>query len=234
MAKVHDAWLARQRARWMRPNAHLCMRPDAHRFVQPDLQRRLRPDWKRCVQPGFEPVILSLLEGKANFNPSQPRVPKGNPDGGQWIDEGADEGSAVSESEGGGAGENAEVGAARRAPGFSRAKGHHPVPRAVFRKRAFPEETKKVFEETSTGPLRAGPHRWSREHDIYNEAVDKLLDKFLGEKGLTSEATRPEHAREFIDVVRRSRDPRIREFNLNILRRELNYIMRFGPRRPEQ
>jgi hypothetical protein len=180
MTNLHERWLARHRARWMPPNAHLYMRPDAHRFAQPDLQRWLRPDWKRYVQPGFEPVILSLLEGKANFNPSQPRVPKGNPDGGQWTEEGGDGGYPASERDGDG--ENTELGAARRAPGFSRAKGQHPVPRAVLRKRAFPEETKKVFEETSTGPLRAGPHRWSREHDIYNGAVDELLDKFLAEK----------------------------------------------------
>jgi len=77
MTKLHDAWRAQQRARAMRPNAHLWIRPDAHRFI--------RHDWKRFVRPGFEEPILALLEGKANFNPNQPRVPKGNPDGGQWT-----------------------------------------------------------------------------------------------------------------------------------------------------
>lgn len=85
MTKSHDAWLARQRARWLRPNAHLYVRPDARRF--------LRPDWKRFVQPGFEPpAVLSLPEGKANFSPSQPRVPKGNSDGGQWTNAGGSSG----------------------------------------------------------------------------------------------------------------------------------------------
>jgi hypothetical protein len=87
MSKLHDAWLAKQRARWMRPNAHLYMRPDAHRFAQPDLQRWLRPDWTRYVQPAFQPFYQAPLEGKVNFNPSQPRVPKGSPGGGQWTDE---------------------------------------------------------------------------------------------------------------------------------------------------
>jgi hypothetical protein len=50
--------------------------------MQPNAQRWLRPDWKRFVQPGFEPFILSLFEGKA-FDPNQPRVPAGHPDGGQ-------------------------------------------------------------------------------------------------------------------------------------------------------
>lgn len=85
MITSHDAWLARQHARWLCPNAHLFARPDAQRF--------LRPDWKHFVQPGFAPpAVLSLPEGKANFNPGQPRVPKGNPDGGQWTDAGGSSG----------------------------------------------------------------------------------------------------------------------------------------------
>jgi hypothetical protein len=31
--------------------------------------------------------VLDALYGKANFNPNQPRVPRGNPDGGQWTDD---------------------------------------------------------------------------------------------------------------------------------------------------
>lgn len=34
---------------------------------------------------------LANLLGKAGFRPDQPRVPRGNPDGGQWIDEGGAE-----------------------------------------------------------------------------------------------------------------------------------------------
>lgn len=30
-------------------------------------------------------LALRQLAGKANFNPNQPRVPRGNPDGGQWT-----------------------------------------------------------------------------------------------------------------------------------------------------
>lgn len=81
MARFDDA----QRARWLRPNARIYVRPGGRCFMQPDACRFLRPDWKRFVQPGFAPVFLSQLEGKANFNPNQPRVPKGNPNGGQWT-----------------------------------------------------------------------------------------------------------------------------------------------------
>ncbi len=37
---------------------------------------------------------LELLLRKANFNPNQPRVPAGSPDGGRWIDSGSAGGSA--------------------------------------------------------------------------------------------------------------------------------------------
>ena len=114
MTKLNDAWLARQRARRLRPNAHLYMRPDAHRFVRPDAQRFLRPDWKRYGQPGFEPPFVhALLEGKANFSPGQPRVPKGNPDGGQWTDEGGGSGDnlgAMGDSDEGGGGNDSPPG----------------------------------------------------------------------------------------------------------------------------
>lgn len=86
-----------------------------------------------------------------------------------------------------------------------------------------------MFEETTTGRLRV-PHKWSRDHDIYNKAVGELLDSFLAKNGLIAETTRPHHAREFVDVVRRSADPRIRKFNLNLMRREIMHIMRVGPR----
>jgi len=41
--------------------------------------RALRAEWDHFRQS---------LEEKANFNPNQPRVPAGNPDGGQWTSEG--------------------------------------------------------------------------------------------------------------------------------------------------
>ncbi len=112
MTDLHDAWLAKHRARWLRPNAHLYMRPDAHRFARPDAQRFLRPDWKRYGQPGFDPPFVhALLEGKANFNPGQPRVPAGNPDGGQWTRGEVGNGGTAD-----GAGGNDQEGPEARAP----------------------------------------------------------------------------------------------------------------------
>jgi hypothetical protein len=53
---------AYQRARWLRPDAERWMRPDAYR-------------WRKPVHPDEQ-----------KYNPGQPRVPAGNPDGGQWTD----------------------------------------------------------------------------------------------------------------------------------------------------
>lgn len=40
-------------------------------------------------------VAFARLRTKAGFNPNQPRVPAGNPDGGQWTDTGASRGSSA-------------------------------------------------------------------------------------------------------------------------------------------
>lgn len=71
MPPIHPAYLERERQRWLRH--------DAHRF--------LRPDWRRYVQSGSElAAYYESIEQK--YRPDQPRVPAGNPDGGQWADEG--------------------------------------------------------------------------------------------------------------------------------------------------
>lgn len=73
MIDRHEAWLAKQRARFVRNNANLWLRHDRHRFLKPEYPVRLARLWP---------------EAKANFNSDQPRVPKGNPDGGRWSGDG--------------------------------------------------------------------------------------------------------------------------------------------------
>lgn len=68
MAQFKDAYTEHQLKRWMRP--------DAHHFV--------RPDWRRSVQPGSDlSSVFELYESK--YSPNQPRVPAGDPAGGQWT-----------------------------------------------------------------------------------------------------------------------------------------------------
>lgn len=72
-----NAWLRHQQERWLRPDAHRWIRPDAARFIAPG----------STVADVFPALSLK-------YNPSQPRVPAGNSDGGQWTDGGS--GSAAS------------------------------------------------------------------------------------------------------------------------------------------
>lgn len=58
------------------------MRPDAARF--------LRPDWRRFFRPGDQnnPVRRIYESFERKFSSDQPRVPRGNPGGGQWTNDG--------------------------------------------------------------------------------------------------------------------------------------------------
>lgn len=69
MTERESAYLRAQQARWMRPDADRWIRPDAARFLK---------------QGTDVASIYPALERK--YSPSQPRVPAGNPDGGQWTD----------------------------------------------------------------------------------------------------------------------------------------------------
>jgi hypothetical protein len=73
---MHDRealWLAHQRRRWMMP--------DPSRWLQPDQSKWLQPDQSRFQPP-------QSYERK--YSPDQPRVPAGNPEGGQWTGGGGD------------------------------------------------------------------------------------------------------------------------------------------------
>jgi len=79
-----DDPLARERRRWMRPNADLYVRPDAYRWMSPASPRLFGKDAVGYFWP--EPTRTeptSIPEYK--YNPDQPRVPAGNPDGGQRV-----------------------------------------------------------------------------------------------------------------------------------------------------
>lgn len=168
----------------------------------------LHADWRLAIG--------DIYARKAGFRPSQPRWPKGHgDDSGRW-------------SGGPGTGAPAAGGnSAGRNPG-----GHHFVPREIFQKESLKPETRKVFEEGATGPLRGQIHRGGEGHDIYNRAVKEALDRFKAENQIVrSEDMTPEQARRFLDDVKRSSDPRIRNFNMRIYMREFQYYLRRLPRR---
>lgn len=69
MTLREDAFLRHQCERWLRP--------DAARWVRPDIARYLRFGSN---------VVEAGLPVERKYSPNQPRVPAGNPDGGQWTD----------------------------------------------------------------------------------------------------------------------------------------------------
>ncbi|MGE0750270.1 MAG: hypothetical protein AB7K64_06730 [Variibacter sp.] len=157
-------------------------------------------------------------ECKENFNPDQPRIPAGNPDGGQWT-------------YGDGAASDAtptDISGARRLG--SRPHGHHFVSHSVYSKLPLRPETRKVFDEAKTGRLHGDWHGWDRDHQDYNLAVKEALEKFMADRRIQPEQMTPDQAHEFVNSVKRSSDLRIRRYNVRIYMREIMYWMRRGPR----
>lgn len=115
-------WLAHQRKRWMlpdpsrwlQPDQSKWMRPDAHRWMQPNQKLYLGPQpHERKDEQGPVADIDELLRLKSElealqaeikfrrllrtikaYNPNQPRVPAGSPDGGEWTAGGGTSGGA--------------------------------------------------------------------------------------------------------------------------------------------
>jgi hypothetical protein len=175
-----------------------------------------------------------LRTSKANFNPNQPRVPAGNPDGGQWITDGpgptqepesdpirvAQIENSVTDADG---------------TPYYKPGGHHEMPKGVYNKWNLRPETRRVFEQATTGKvpsmfLRTTPdgvpvgNFWNGPngaHGIYNEAVQQLSERFLDKNAIKAENMTPDQARVLLKEIRESEDPRIRNFNgtMRFLRR---------------
>ncbi len=154
--------------------------------------------------------FVGLLKG--GYNPDQPRVPAGSADGGQWTSEGGVSGSSGSSGKSG---------------------GHHYVSRSVYEKLPLQPETKKVFDQATTVKLKAGPHLWSSPHFDYNAAVSKKFDAFLAQNDIRPEDMTPDQARKFVDLIKTSREPAIRNFNMRIYMREIRFWLFRMPRGSE-
>ncbi len=158
------------------------------------------------------PSLSSQLR-KYGYNPNEPRVPAGNPDGGQWTSDGVqvaqnDDGRSKSD-----------------AIPPSRGEGHHWVPKGVYEKEPLRPETREVFENAISGPLADNSvNRWNTEHRAYNEAVQDAFNTFLQTNNITSEEMTPEQAQNFVDEVKASNDPRIYNLKMKILHQALRYI----------
>jgi hypothetical protein len=136
MPPPDSPWLRHHRQRWLRHEAHLWIRPDAARFFPPgtdpaDINPTLPRKSDAAQAAAFEAELAAEVEAgyrllavlreevaelraelkrrrleEAKYSPSQPRVPAGNPRGGQWSNR--NEGGAG--SGGFGSGDSAELG----------------------------------------------------------------------------------------------------------------------------
>ena len=215
MSSDDFAWLDKMRSRWLRPNGHLYVRPDGARYLRPDGHRYLRPDHAR-----FDP--LDALVRK--YSPDQPRVPAGNPDGGQWTD--GNVGNDISPDA---PADTDEFESAQK----PRGRGHHWVAREIFEneKYNFRPETLQVFEDETTGPLNdPKSNRYDRLHRQYNKAVEDAVNEYLKRNNISSEQMSPGQAKSFVEEIKASREPRILQFRTRMLLREALFWLRRGPR----
>jgi hypothetical protein len=169
------------------------------------------------------PLLVRSELRKAGFNPSEPRVPAGNPDGGQWTNDGghsADDSRVLSDAPSTGWIPGAQYAA----------DGHHWVPKGVYEKEALKPEVKRVFENAKSGPLADNSvNRWNVEHRNYNDAVQEDFNAFLQRNKITSQQMTPDQARQFVDEVFTSADPRIRALKMKVMHQMLRYFLLRGP-----
>lgn len=192
MPPIDAAYLAHQRKRWMRPNAHL--------FI--------RPDWRRFVRPGDrDSHPFALYERK--YRPDQLRDEIG-----RWADEGGAGKPLRSATK---KPDITELSAASR-----KGRGHHYVATAEVNKRNISDEAKKVFFENSTGPLLdVRSNKWDELHKTYNKAVGEALDDYLKDAATSPDKMTADQAREFVNQIKTSTDPRVRDYNFGIHIREI-------------
>jgi len=179
----------------------------------------LTDDEKRAAT-GYEPLPASSLTTLlAKYSPDQPRVPAGNPDGGQWTS-GGEGGEAAGDEE-----TDQELLPENAMPVAWKADGHHFMIQSLFRKWGLKPETEKIFDNAKTGKLYAPGHIFDGPHRQYNEAIKALSDDFLARNNLTGREhlMTPDQARGLLKEIRESRDVRIWNYNRMILLRELRY-----------
>lgn len=181
---------------------------------------RLRWKWHFAALR-FEAALRNHLRALKAYDPNQPRVPAGNPEGGQWT--------------AGEQGQHAPVRLAQLTGTLSdidgtpyyKPGGHHEMSKAIYGKWDLRPETRRVFEQATTGKLPSAFLRTTPDgvpignfwngpngaHHSYNQAVQELADRFLQENNITPESMTPNEARALLKEIRESRDPRIRDFN---------------------
>jgi hypothetical protein len=250
--------------------------------IDPFSRRPLTPDeWRaraRRIESELEGLTIDELmrgrraytdersgpvgRGARGYDPSQPRIPAGHPDGGQWTDEARGNAGQWTDEALGNAGQwtdEALGNAAERIndprvlsdiePGdpwilgadYAKNFEHHWYARHFYRRHPFSRETRKVFREATSGPLvqrlySRRQQKWlshgygyDAPHRRYDAAVDELVTEYMRNRGITARQMTPAQAHEVVELIKKSPDPRIRDFvkMINTLHR---FFRRFGGR----
>jgi len=154
------------------------------------------------------------------YDPHQPRVPAGHPDGGQWTNAGRTTGREINDPRiiSDVTPDNYWIPGADYA-----AVGHHYFPRASWSDLPLRGDTRRVFDKAVSGPL--APKAWSKRHQKwlqhrydeahreYNTAVDELFRSYTRRNHIRSRRMTPEQAERFIEAIHKSSDLRIRRYN---------------------
>jgi hypothetical protein len=96
--------------------------------------------------------------------------------------------------------------------------GHHLVPQSLWRSEPLPAATRQVFDRATTGPIPGG-HNFGDGHKPYNDAVGEKYEQYKAQNKIKCESMTPQQAQNFVNQVRASTDPRIRDFNQRIYAR---------------
>ena len=89
--------------------------------------------------------------------------------------------------------------------------GHHFVPHSIWKNEGLPDAVADYLDTFQTGKLPFA-HNYDGPHRDYNEAVAKLWGTYLKTKKITPSKITLSEAENFVQVVRTSQNPAIRDY----------------------
>jgi hypothetical protein len=89
----------------------------------------------------------------------------------------------------------------------------------MVRNAGVSDEAKAIFLSVTTGSIPGGHN--GTGHKVYSDAVGELLQDFMKEKGIDPAKMTAAQAREFVNVVAASTNPKIADFNRKIMQKIL-------------
>ncbi len=93
-------------------------------------------------------------------------------------------------------------------------KGHHIIPRSIFKKAGFSDEVVRYFENEATTTTVS--HGWSKAHKHYNDLIEIKLAEFAEKHGKDFSKWNKKTAEKFVDSIKNSDDKFISGFLKNV------------------